>query len=80
MSIMLSCFTTNAAFRNDPRYFGTGRRSLQGTRGSRFAQLIHATDFCRISVANFVEPVTVEQGHLARQAFPISATGATKPG
>jgi ribonuclease VapC len=63
-----------------------------------FAQLIHAADSCRVSVANFVElsmvienqlgpegarqadaflqragiiiePVTVEQGHLARQAF-----------
>ena len=68
------------------------------SEGTRFTQLIHDAEICRISVANFVElsmvverqlgsdaarqadafirraailiePVTVEQGHLARQAF-----------
>jgi ribonuclease VapC len=77
--------------------------------GTRFTQLIHDADVCRLSVANFVElsmvvesqlgpdgarqadaflrragvmieTVTVEHGHLARQAFLDYGKGRHKAG
>ncbi len=68
------------------------------TEGARFTEIIHDTDICRLSVANYlelsmviekqlgpdgarqadafirraaitIEPVTIDQGHVAKQAF-----------
>ena len=66
---------------NDPRHLGALLAVLWGeVERERFAQLIREVDVLFRRTSIIIEPVTIEQGHLARQAFLEFGKGRHKAG